>query len=323
MTLIIAIHSRALGPAAGGIRLRRYPDWRDGLTDALRLSEAMTAKNAAAGLGFGGGKSVIALEPGTELTPARREAALLDLGELIESFDGSYFGGPDVGTGPDDMAVVHRETPRVFCLPESSGGVGSSSAPTALGVFESLLAGAAHVFGSDSLRGRTVVISGLGSVGGLLARQVADAGARVVVSDVDESKRTADHEWVTPEKALRTPADILVPAAVGGVLTPELVPELSAPLIVGPANNQLTGDAVAGELAARGIVWIPDFVASAGGVVYVLLREVEGLGHEDALDRVRAIGVTVSRVLDTASANGTTPLREAQSLVDARLISAR
>jgi valine dehydrogenase (NAD+) len=319
LTLVIAIHSRALGPAAGGIRLRRYPDWRDGLTDALRLSEAMTAKNAAAGLDFGGGKSVIALEPGRELTPALREAALLDLGEMIESFGGSYFGGPDVGTGPDDMAVVHRKTARVFCLPESRGGTGSSSAPTAAGVFEALLAGAARVFGSASLHGRTVVISGLGSVGGLLARQVADAGAHVVVSDVDESKRVPEYEWVTPEKALRTPADILVPAAVGGVLTPELVPELSAPLIVGPANNQLTDDPVADQLAARGIVWIPDFVASAGGVVYVLLREVEGLGHEDALDRVRAIGSTVTRVLDAALANGTTPLHEARSLVDARL----
>ncbi|MDQ0379545.1 Glu/Leu/Phe/Val dehydrogenase family protein [Amycolatopsis thermophila] len=323
LPLIVAIHSTALGPAAGGIRVRRYPDWRDGLADALRLSEAMTSKNAAAGLDFGGGKSVIALGPDVDLTPELREAALLDLGEVIESFGGAYFGGPDVGTGPDDMVVVRRTTSRVFCLPESQGGTGSSSAPTAVGVFEALRAGATRVFGSASLSGRTVVISGLGSVGGLLARHVAEAGARVLVSDVDDSKRSSGYEWVLPEKALRTPADILVPAAVGGVLSAELVPELSAPMIVGPANNQLTDESVADALAARGIVWVPDFVASAGGAVYILLREIEGLSHAEAMSRVHAIGDTVSSVLDAARANGSTPLREALSLVDARLAGSR
>ncbi|UQS26809.1 Glu/Leu/Phe/Val dehydrogenase [Amycolatopsis thermalba] len=319
LPIVVAIHSRALGPAAGGIRLRRYPDWRDGLADALRLSEAMTAKNAAAGLDFGGGKSVITLGPGVELTPSLREAALLDVGELIESFGGTYFGGPDVGTGPDDMVVVRRSTSRVFCLPVEHGGTGSSSIPTALGVFAAVRAGARHVFGSPELSGRTVVISGLGSVGALVARHVAAAGARVVVSDVDPVKRDSAYEWVDPEKALRTPADILVPAAVGGVLSPELVPELAAPLIVGPANNQLTADPVADELAARGIVWVPDFIASAGGAVYTLLREVERLDEAAANARVESIGATVSAVLDTARDKGTTPLREARQRVETRL----
>ncbi|WP_435069985.1 Glu/Leu/Phe/Val dehydrogenase dimerization domain-containing protein [Amycolatopsis thermoflava] len=319
LPVVVAIHSRALGPAAGGIRLRRYPDWRDGLADALRLSEAMTAKNAAAGLDFGGGKTVIALGPDTEVTPSLREAALLDTGELIESFEGTYFGGPDVGTGPDDMVVVRRSTSRVFCLPPEHGGTSSSSIPTALGVFASLRAGARHVFGSAELTGRTVVVSGLGSVGALVAQHVAAAGARVVVSDVDPAKRASGYEWVDPEKALRTPADIVVPAAVGGVLSAELVPELSAPLVVGPANNQLTSEAVVDELAARGIVWVPDFIASAGGAVYTLLREVEGVPHEEANARVEAIGATVSAVLDSARDKGTTPLREARARVAARL----
>ncbi|NIH87562.1 Glu/Leu/Phe/Val dehydrogenase [Amycolatopsis granulosa] len=319
LALIVAIHSRALGPAAGGIRLRRYPDWRDGLADALRLSEAMTLKNAAAGLDFGGGKSVIALEPGTSLTPELREAALLDLGEMIDSFGGSYFGGPDVGTGPDDMVVVRRATSRVFCLPAEHGGTGSSSVPTAAGVYAAVRAGARHVFGSADLTGRTVVVSGLGSVGSLVARHVSEAGARVLVSDVDPAKRAGGFEWVEPAKALRTPADILVPAAVGGVLSAELVPELSVPLIVGPANNQLTEDPVAAELAARGVVWVPDFVASAGGAVYVLLREVEGLSHAAAMSRVESIGDTVSAVLTAARDKGTTPLAEALARASARL----
>ncbi len=186
-------------------------------------------------------------------------------------------------------------------------------------MFAAVRAGARHVFGSPELSGRTVVISGLGSVGELVARHVAAAGARVVVSDVDPAKRDSAYEWVDPEKALRTPADILVPAAVGGVLSPELVPELAAPLIVGPANNQLTADPVADELAARGIVWVPDFIASAGGAVYTLLREVEGLDEAAANARVESIGATVSAVLDTARDKRTTPLREARQRVETRL----
>lgn len=313
LPLIIAAHSRALGPAAGGVRLRRYADWRQGLDDALRLSEAMTYKNAVAGLPFGGGKSVIALDEHTPLTPALRQAALDDLGELIASLDGSYVAGPDVGTGPDDMATLRQHTPHVVCLPEDQGGTGSSSIPTAAGVLAALKAGARRVFGSEDLSGRTVVISGLGSTGSLIARGLP--GARLVLSDVDESKRDDEHEWVEPGEAHRTPADIFVPAAVGGVFSPQTVAEVRARLVVGPANNQLTADSVADLLADKGIVWIPDFVASAGGVIYALGREIEKLTHEQAQARVEAIGSTVTTILDA----GTTPLRAALDLAAERL----
>ncbi|MCI3271447.1 Glu/Leu/Phe/Val dehydrogenase dimerization domain-containing protein [Streptomyces cylindrosporus] len=323
LPLIIAIHSRALGPAVGGIRLRRYGSWRDGLADALRLSEAMTYKCAASGLDFGGGKTVVALDRHTDVTPQLRAAALADLGELIASHEGTYYAGPDIGTTPDDMAVVRRSTPYVFCLPEEHGGTGDSGTPTATGVLAALRAGAEHVFGTASFAGRSVIVSGYGSVGSRVAAGLAGDGARVLVSDVDESKRAAALRsgltWLAPEEVPATAADVLVPAAVGGVLGPETVAELDVRLVVGPANNQLTDDSVAEALAGRGIVWVPDFVASAGGVVYTLGREVDQIGREEAVRRVLAIGDTVRLLLDRARTDGTTPLAEAKSLATTRL----
>jgi glutamate dehydrogenase/leucine dehydrogenase len=318
-TMVIAVHSRALGPAVGGVRLRQYPDWRDGVEDALRLSEAMTYKLAAADLSFGGGKTVVALD--REPTPDLRAAVLADLGEFIESWSGAYLAGPDVGTGPADMAVLRRRTAHAFCLPEELGGTGSSSGPTATGVLAALRAGTRAVFGDESVTGRTIVISGLGSVGGRLARSLAAAGATVIGSDVDGQKRDLARElglhWVEPEDAVSTPADILVPAAVGGALGMETT--VNAALVVGPANNQLTEDAVADRLARDGVVWVPDFVASAGGVIYTLGREIEKLTHEAALARVAAIETTVDSVLAAARTHDTTPLEEAMALARERL----
>jgi leucine dehydrogenase len=313
LPVTVAVHSRALGPAAGGIRLRRYPDWRDGLTDALRLSKGMTYKNAVAGLPFGGGKSVVAL-PAGEFS---RADVLADLGELIESFGGTYLGGPDVGTGPADMVALRTWTPHVFCLPESHGGTGSSSGPTAAGVLAALRAGARAVFGTPDVRGKRVVVIGLGSVGRLLAGALAEQGASVVATDVDETQRALGHEWVAPADALSVPADVVIPAAVGGVFSDGTT--VRAPLVVGPANNQLTTDTVAETLAAQGVLWIPDFVASGGGVIYTLTREAEGLDHTSAMARVSAIEDTVDALLTAAAANATTPLTEATALAERRL----
>ncbi|MEV5842483.1 Glu/Leu/Phe/Val dehydrogenase dimerization domain-containing protein [Streptomyces sp. NPDC051985] len=325
LPLIIAVHSRALGPAVGGCRLRRYDTWQDGLADALRLSEAMTFKAAVAGLDFGGGKTVIALGKETELTAQLREAALEDLGELIASLGGSYRTGPDIGTGPQDMVVLKRFSPYAYCAPEEHGGTGDSGGPTATGVLAALRAGARHVFGDASCAGRTVVVSGFGSVGGGIAAGLAAEGARVVVSDVEPSRKDAalarGYGWVEPDQALSAPADIFVPAAVGGVLGEATVPRLAARLVVGPANNQLTDESVADGLAGQGVVWIPDYVAGAGGILYALSRESEGYGHEAAHKRVEGIGDTVSRLLDLARSSGVTPLRAAQQIAGTRLAS--
>jgi leucine dehydrogenase len=293
MTTMVALHSTAAGPAVGGCRMKAYAEITDAVTDVLRLSRAMTLKCAAAGLPHGGAKSVIVVD--RPLTPELRRAVLLDHADLINEFGGAYRAGPDVGTGPDDMLVFRERTPYAYCLPEEHGGTGSSSGPTARGVLAALRAAAQHVFGTSDLTGRKVVISGFGSVGELIARNLT--GADVIVSDVDERRRTGEFGWVQPELAYRTPADVLVPAAVGGVLSPEVVRELDVRLVVGPANNQLTDDGVADLLAERGIVWVPDHVASAGGVIYTLAREDDGADHETALKRVDAIEETVRRLL--------------------------
>ncbi|WP_246281495.1 Glu/Leu/Phe/Val dehydrogenase dimerization domain-containing protein [Fodinicola acaciae] len=322
LPVAVAIHSTVLGPAAGGCRLWQYPDWRAGVEDVLRLSKAMTYKCAVAGLSYGGGKTVIPLPAGRVLTTAEREAVLEDAADIVDSFGGAYLTGPDVGTSSADMVVMRRRTPYAYCLPESEGGTGSSSGPTAVGVLAALRAAARTVLGTDDLAGRRVVISGLGSVGAIVARSLA-GGAEVVVSDVDDAKRRTAEEldlsWVEPEKALATPADIIVPAAVGGVLSPETVARLDCALVVGPANNQLTDDSVAGALAGRGIVWVPDFVASAGGVIYTLSRESDRLDHDGAMARVERIGDTVGTLLAQAHANRSTPLAEAIALADRRL----
>ncbi|GLY34112.1 leucine dehydrogenase [Amycolatopsis sp. NBRC 101858] len=318
---MVAIHSSALGPAVGGCRLKPYAGLTEAVDDVLRLSAAMTAKCAVAGLAFGGGKSVIALEPGRALSPAERRDVLLDHADLVAEFGGGYLAGPDVGTGPADMLVLREVSAFAFCTPESAGGTGSSSGPTAAGV----LAALRGALGSPDVTGRRVVISGYGSVGAHLAASLRQAGADVVVSDIDPAKR-ADAErgglgWVEPEKALTLTADVVIPAAVGGVLSPETVARLDTPLVVGPANNQLTEDAVADDLAARGVLWVPDYVASAGGILYTLSREAEGLDHEAALARVETIEKTVTDLLEAAKANATTPLREAAALAERRLTS--
>lgn len=314
---MIAIHSTALGPAVGGCRFKPYAGLDEAVADALRLSAAMTAKCAVAGLAYGGGKSVIA--PERALTPSERRDVLLDHADLIAEFGGAYLAGPDIGTGPADMLVFREVSPFAFCTPEPAGGTGSSSGPTAAGVLAALRA----VFGTADMTGRRAVISGYGAVGGHLAAHLRAAGADVVVSDIDPAKRAEAESsgltWVEPEKALTLTADVVIPAAVGGVLSPSTVARLDTPVVVGPANNQLTGDEVAAELAARGVLWIPDYVASAGGIVYTLSREADGLSHDAALARVEAIERTVADLLAAASAHGTTPLAEASALVERRL----
>ena len=310
--MTVAVHSRRLGPAAGGIRLRQYPTWQDGLADALRLARGMTYKNAVAGLPFGGGKTVIALP--SPVTPTVRADALADAAELIESFGGTYLGGPDVGTTSEDMLYLRSFTSRVFCLPESAGGTGSSSGPTARGVLAAMRAGLSSVFGSPSVAGRRVVVVGMGSVGSLVARWLSADGASVVVADVDPA-RCAGYPQVPVSSAYSVAADVVVPAAIGGVVGADV----RAPLVVGPANNQLVSDDVAEALAAAGVVWVPDFVASGGGVIYTLSREASGLSHEAAMDRVAAIEETAAAVLAAATANGTTPLAEAMALAEERL----
>jgi glutamate dehydrogenase/leucine dehydrogenase len=323
LPVIVAVHSTALGQAVGGCRMWRYPHWRDGLDDALRLSAAMTLKCAVAGVANGGGKTVVAVPEGRALGVAARADALHDVGDVVESLDGRYATGSDAGTTPEDMAVVGERTRHVFCTPRERGGSGDSGPATAVGVVAALRALCARVNGSASLAGRRLTVVGLGSVGGHLARLLTDAGASLLVSDIDRGKRALagqlGADWAPPDEALVAPADVLIPAALGGVLTSDIVPRLRCAAIAGPANNQLAEPAVAGLLHRRGILWAPDYVVSAGGVIYTIAVGLRQEAPDKALARVRGIEDTVGQLLDTAQRTGTDPASAALELARQRL----
>ncbi len=327
LPVVVAVHSTVLGQAVGGCRMWRYDDWTLGLEDALRLSSAMTMKCALAGLPLGGGKTVIALPHDVVLTPDLRRDVLHDLGDLIESLGGAYGVGEDVGTTAEDMAVVGERTRWAYGQPESSGGSGEPSAPTAVGVYESLRVTCERLFGTSDLSGRTVSVLGLGQVGSRLASQLASEGAKLTVSDIDLSKQQLaaelGAEWVDLETAALADVDVLVPAALGGLLTAELVPQLRCRSIVGPANNQLATDDVADLLAAHGVLWAPDYLVNAGGVVSGFHLEMGSKDPATAHAAVTAIGATLRDVYDRAEADGVVPLAAARSVALDRIAGAR
>ena len=318
--IIVAVHSTALGQAVGGCRLWRYDDWSDGLTDALRLSRAMTLKSALAGLPFGGGKTVIALSHDYVLTPESRRDIFLDLGDVVESLGGMYGVAEDVGTTAEDMLIVSERTRFAYGLPVANGGMGETSDPTASAIYDCIRVTAGKVFGTDDLAGRRMTIVGLGQVGSRLARRLGADGAKLTVTDVDEGKREiateVGAEWVAPQEALTAETDLLIPCALGGFLTHEVVGSLRCAAIVGPANNQLATDDVADTLAAAGILWAPDFVASAGGVVYGAEIEVAHKTREQAMESVGRVGGTLSGIFERAEAEGITPLAAASAIAD-------
>jgi leucine dehydrogenase len=316
--VLIGVHSTARGQAIGGCRMVHYPQWTDALNDVLRLSAAMTAKAAVAGLPNGGGKTVVALPHAGPPDPATRRAILLDVGDAIAAFDGAYATGPDVGTGPDDMVTVAERTPAVFCRPVEAGGSGDSSPATAIGTVAALRAVCEAAFGTAELGGRRFAILGLGHVGARVARLLAADGAELIVADVDPGKHAVADElgarWLDPGEALRADVDVLVPAALGGLLTAGTVPELRCAAIAGPANNQLDRPDTAGLLHQAKILWAPDFVVSAGGIIYATAVELRQESGAEAIERVLGIGATLERVLRDARELGITPAAAADRL---------
>jgi leucine dehydrogenase len=302
-----------------------YDDSREALRDVLRLSRAMTYKMAVADLPLGGGKGVIMLSPHAPLSAERRHLALLDFADTVAALRGHYITAEDVGTSSRDMSVIAKQTKHVAGLSRSLGGSGDPSPFTALGVEYAIRACCERVFSSDSLKGRTVSVVGLGHVGSRLAKRCARAGAKLLLADVDERKRGLAEElggrWMTPERAFEADAEILAPCALGGVLNDDSVQRLRCQIIAGAANNQLASDGVADQLAARGILWAPDFVANAGGVINIS----EEFGKYDpnaARRRVRGIADTLRRIFDDAEASGATPLTAAMELARRRLVPA-
>ena len=305
-----------------------YSDSRAAVRDVLRLSRAMTFKAAVAGLPLGGGKGVIML-PAGHVPPAGedRRDVLLDFGDTVGSLGGAYITAEDVGTSDRDMAVIAETTDHVAGLAVESGSSGDPSPWTALGVQCAMEVACERAFGSASLEGRSVAVVGLGRVGGKLARLLAEEGASLVVADVDDGKRALADElgarWTDPDSALTAEVDVLAPCALGGVLDDDTVPELKCRVVAGAANNQLAADAIAVQLADRGIVWAPDFVANAGGIINISV-ELEDTGYDAARaeERVRGVSDTTRMVFDHAEATGATTLAAAMEIARRRLAKA-
>jgi leucine dehydrogenase len=322
--VVVAVHSTALGPALGGARLWSYRTPGDGIADAMRLSEAMTYKAAAAGLELGGGKSVICVERG--LSIAHRRDAMLDLGDAVESLEGRYVVAEDVGTGSDDMAIVAERTSHVVGLPVEQGGSGDPSPVTARGVEAAMRATCERRLGSPELDRIRVCVIGLGHVGAALAARLAAGGAELIACDIGDSKREVAKRlgasWIDPAEAAASECDVLAPCALGGAIDGRNVELLRCEIVCGSANNVLADESLAERISERGILYAPDFIANAGGLINVY-GELHGLPPERLEELIDSIGAALGRVLDRAEERATTPLAAALELARARLADAR
>jgi leucine dehydrogenase len=322
---IVAVHSTALGPALGGCRMWRYESSADGARDALKLSRAMTFKTAACGLNVGGGKGVICLEPGRAPTGKARHDVLLDFADTVNVLEGSYITAEDVGTGPKDMSTIAEGTKFVTGLGKSRGGSGDPSPFTARGVEAAMRACCESAFGKPDLKGRTVAIVGTGRVGSQLAKRLAKAGAKLLLADIDESRRgmiekLPGAKWTDPSSAMLAEVDVVAPCALGGVIDQVNVDKLRCRIVCGAANNILAHEGLADDLAAEGILYAPDFIANAGGIINVSL---ELNGYEAAKARSGAAGIeqTMRTLLQDADTASITPLAAAYRLARRRLSS--
>jgi len=313
---IIAIHSTTLGPAVGGTRFWNYASEEEALTDVLRLSHGMTYKTAAAGLPLGGGKSIIIGDRKT----ADRAAVLRAHGRFVETLKGRYITAEDVGTNPEDIEIMRLETQHLAGL---LGGSGDPSPYTARGVFRAIQASARFVWNSNDLAGVTVAIQGCGNVGYNLAKLLHEAGAKLIVTDVNENNlaRVVDElgaETVQPNEIFSVRADVFAPCALGGVINDQTIPELKVEIVAGAANNQLLEERHGTRLRDRNILYAPDYVANAGGVLNGC-REVLGWTAEHALQKVDEIYNTILSIFEDAQAQGIPTNQAADRLAEDRL----
>ncbi len=318
---VIAIHSTALGPALGGTRFYPYASEDDAVADALRLSRAMSYKNSLAGLDLGGGKAVIIGDPRTD----KSEALLRAYGRFVEALGGRYLTACDVGTFNADLDVVGRETRFAHGRSLAYGGCGDSSVLTAYGVFQGMRAAAEHCWGQPSLSGRIVAVAGVGKVGSELADLLVADGADLVVTDVDPAaidRVRARHPQVRvaadTAELIGTPHDVYAPCALGGALDAATVAALPARIVCGGANNQLAAPRIADDLVARGILYAPDYLVNAGGVIQVE-DERHGFSFERARARAAGIFDVAQRVFRTADADGVSPAVAADRLAEERI----
>ncbi len=316
LTAIIAIHSTHLGPAGGGTRFWHYADPASALTDALRLSRGMSYKNAMAGLAMGGGKAVILADADRTKSPE----LIAGFAKAVDSLGGRYVTAQDVGISAQDILDISKGTKFVSGLPPKAGGAGGDPGPsTALGVFLGVKAAVKRALGKDDMAGVHVAIQGVGSVGGGLARHLAQAGARLTLADQDAAKAAAlaaelGGNVVAADAILSTEADVLSPCALGAILDSHTIPLLKAPVIAGGANNQLARPEHGDEVQARGILYAPDYVINAGGIINVALEYLDGADRAAVDAKVAGIPGRLNAVWDESAVTGDNPAKVADRM---------
>jgi leucine dehydrogenase len=317
---IIAVHSTVRGPATGGTRFWHYESDDAALTDALRLSKAMSYKNAAADLPLGGGKAVL-IYPEGEFD---RESLFKAYGRAVERLNGKYITAEDVGVTTDDMDIIHSQTKHVAGLSKGKSGSGDPSPVTAEGIFRGLKAGVNHIWGSEDLTNKTVAVQGLGHVGYALCERLHNAGAQLFVADINETVlEKAEQEFKATRienSAIHTQnVDIYCPCALGGILNAQTIPDIQAKLIAGAANNQLASEAVIPLLEKNDITYLPDFVLNAGGIINVA-TEVAGKYNSDWVEeKLVGLKATIVEILNSSEKEEVSTLYVAKRIAEERL----
>ncbi len=319
---IIGVHNTILGPALGGTRMYDYATEWDALNDVLRLSRGMTYKAAITGLNLGGGKAVIVGDPKKIKTPE----LMRRFGRFVDSLGGKYYTAEDVGMETSDMDTVREVTPYVTGISESKGGAGNPSPVTAHGVYMGMKAATRFTYGNDTLDGKRILIQGIGHVGEELVRLTSEEGAKVIISDINEERLevvSAKYgvDIYKGDDLYAEAADIYAPCALGATINDETVHKLQVKIIAGAANNQLANENVHGAmLQKRGIVYAPDFLINAGGIINVF-AEIEGYGREQILTKTANIYDTTLDILNKAKATNVTTNEAAISIAEDRIAS--
>jgi leucine dehydrogenase len=313
---ILAVHSTHLGPGAGGVRFWHYASSGDALADALRLSRGMSFKNAMAGLALGGGKAVIVADEGRTKTPEMLAA----FGRAVEGLAGRYVTAEDVGMSVDNMVSISKHTSYVAGLPVAQGSVGGDPGPhTSYGVYLGVRAAVRRKLGKDSLQGLHIAIQGAGSVAGGLARRAAAEGARISVADIDGERagRLAEEVGgavVDPTEIMTVEADVLSPNALGAILTEQSIAALNVPIVAGGANNQLATPADGDRVHQRGILYAPDYVINAGGIINVATEYLKDGDEDTVRRRIEAIPGRLDQIWDESASTGRNPAAVADDI---------
>ncbi|MCM3715221.1 branched-chain amino acid dehydrogenase [Halalkalibacter oceani] len=320
---IIAIHDTTLGPALGGTRMWNYQSEEEALEDALRLAKGMTYKNAAAGLNLGGGKTVIIGDPRTD----KNEEMFRAFGRYIQGLNGRYITAEDVGTTVEDMDTIHEETDYVTGISPAFGASGNPSPVTAYGVYVGMKAAAKEAFGSDQLSGKTVAVQGVGNVAYHLCKHLHEEGAQLIVTDINrEAVKRAVNEFgakaVDIDDIYQVDCDIFAPCALGAVINDQTIPQLKAKVIAGAANNQLKEDRHGNVVHEMGILYVPDYVINAGGVINVA-DELNGYNRERAMKKVEGIYQNVAKVFEISNRDAIPTYQAADRMAEERIARLR